>query len=1057
MTTRCVPVGLAFLALTTVAIPGQTPRPEPGSMAQFYKGLTWRNIGPFRGGRSTAVAGVPSAPHTFYFGACGGGLWKTSNAGHSWTNISDKHIKTGTIGAIAVADSDPNVIYVGTGEAPVRGVTTSHGDGVYKSTDRGKTFHNVGLTSTRQISAIRVHPRDPETVWVAAQGNPWGPSPDRGVYRSRDGGKSWMRVLSGNDYTGAADLTIDATNPRILYAAMWDHHRKPWQVRSGGGAGGSGLYKSVDGGDSWKRLEKGLPKGVGKMGIVVSPADPQRVYAIIESDEGGLYRSDNGGDSWRLMNTKRVLRARSWYYMHIFADPVDADTVYVLNAPMMKSIDGGKTFTRISTPHGDNHALWINPLDPASMINGNDGGANVSLDGGKSWSTQGNQPTAQFYRVNTDNRFPFWVYGGQQDNSTVAIASRTFDGGIGAGDWYSVGGGESAHIAFDANNPRYVYATSILGVITEFDSRTRNSRSIQPYPQFVLGADARDYRYRYNWNPPVMVSQHDPKTIYFGGNILLRSTDRGHSWQEVSPDLTRNDDTKQGRGGIPYTNEAASAEIYNTIFYIAESSHDRKTIWVGTDDGLVHATFDGGKNWRNLTPPDLGETQINSIEVSPHDASKVYLSVTGYKLNDFSPHIYRTDDNGKTWQELGEGLPEDTFVRGVREDPKRRGLLYAGTEAGMFVSFDDGKQWQSLRLNLPPVPITDLMVRRGSLVVATQGRAFWILDDLAPLRELDAAIAKANHHLFKTSDPYRTMRAGRFQRKPGTNPKAGAIVRMFFKKKPDPEKTPVAIEILDASGNVIRRYRNQKSELSMVYGEAQESYRREQAKPYGMLKLKAGMNELVWDLRRENIKIVTSHLVPSGWQGPRVIPGEYKVRLTVAEKVTETAFRVLDDPRRGGERRDFEEFDVALRAVYRSTNELHTAITRMRAVRTQTEAMIETTRGHKNAAALAKECQSIITSILNWEKTVIQEQRETQQDVANFENRLSMQLLALLGNIDSSDAPVTAGAAQRLTDLQAEWRAAEQTMKKILEIDVAKLNALFRQNTVQTVHVPERR
>ncbi len=742
--------------------------------------------------------------------------------------------------------------------------------------------------------------------------------------------------------------------------------------------------------------------------------------------------------------------------MRILADPTDADTVYVLNAPMMKSIDGGKTFTRISTPHGDNHALWINPTAPKSMINGNDGGANVSLDGGKSWSTQNNQPTAQFYRVNTDNRFPFWVYGGQQDNSSVAIASQTFDGGIGAGDWYSVGGGESAHVAFDPNNPRFIYATSILGTITEFDSETRNSRSIQPYPEFVLGADARDYRYRYNWNPPVITSQHSVGTIYFGGNILLRSTDRGYSWQEVSKDLTRNDDSKHGRGGVPFTNEAASAEIYNTIFYIAESSHDKDTIWVGSDDGLVHATFDGCKTWQNLTPPDIGETQINAIELSPHSPNKIYLSVTGYKLNDFSPHVYVSEDKGETWEERVTGLPRDTFVRAVCEDPSRRGLLYAGTEAGVFASFDDGKSWKSLRLNLPPVPITDLMIRRDSLVVATQGRAFWILDDLGPLRELTPAILEKKYHLFQTKDAYRTIAADGFTRKPGSNPKRGAIARVFFADKPDPKTTPVSLEILDASGAVVRSFSNQKSAETTAYGEAKESYQREKAKPYGLLDLKPGTNELVWDLRRENVDVVTGHLIPSGWSGPRVVPGKYKLRLTVAGQVTESSFSVLDDPRRSGKPRDFEEFNVTLRAAYQTTNKVHQSINQMRHLRSQCEAMLKATQTHRNSETLAKDCNLTISKILAWERTVIQEQRETQQDVANFENRLSMQLMALMGTIDRSDAPVTAGAAERLQDLQAAWRSAEQAKQKILEIDVAELNALFRRHGVQSIHVPDR-
>ena len=562
----------------------------------LFDAMEWRNIGPFRGGRVTAVSGVPGKPYVFYFGGVGGGVWMTENAGGDWHNVSDGFFGTSSVGAIAVAPSDPNVVVVGMGEAPMRGVASSYGDGMYKSTDAGQTWIHCGLEDTWHISSVRIHPANPDIIYVAAQGSTWMPTKERGIYRSLDGCRSWQLVLHVDDRSGASDLAMDATNPRVLYAAFWDHQRTPWQIRSGGP--GSSIHKSTDGGQIWNRLDNGLPDQMGKIGIAVSPANPSRVWAMIEANEqqGGLYRSDDAGKSWQRVNNHRALRARAWYYTHVIADPLDEETVYVLAAPMLKSTDGGKTFVRVPTPHGDNHGLWINPSDNRLMINGNDGGANVSLDGGRTWSTQLNQPTAQFFRVIADNRFPYYVYGGQQDNSTIAIASRSFSSGIGQRHWYPVGGGEGAHIAMDADHPRFVYATNNRGRITEFDQESRITRNIMAYPMLGLGADAREYKYRFKWNAPVLVSRHNPEVIYHAGNVVLKSTDRGMNWTAISRDLTRNEAEKQLKGGVPFTNEAAGAEIYNAIMYLAESPHDANTLWAGSDDGLVHVTRDGGED-----------------------------------------------------------------------------------------------------------------------------------------------------------------------------------------------------------------------------------------------------------------------------------------------------------------------------------------------------------------------------------------------------------------------------------------------------------------------------
>ncbi|MFQ5674272.1 MAG: WD40/YVTN/BNR-like repeat-containing protein, partial [bacterium] len=841
----------------------------------LYQAMQWRNIGPFRGGRSTAVAGVPEDPLTYYFGSTGGGVWKTEDGGVSWKNISDKFFKTGSVGAIAVAPSDANVIYVGMGEACVRGVTTSSGDGVYKSTDAGKTWTHLGLEKTRQISAIRVHPENPDLVYVAAQGSPWGANAERGIYRSKDGVKSWHLVKHVDKKSGASDLSMDATNPRVLYAAFWEHQRTPWKINSGGP--GSGIYKSTDGGDTWEELSKGLPDLMGKIGVAVSPANPNRVWAIIEAEEGGLFRSDDAGKSWRRVNKERVLRARAWYYTHVFADPLDEETVYVLNSPVMKSTDGGNKFTRIRTPHGDNHDLWINPNNNKQMINGNDGGANISFNGGKTWSTQANQPTAQFYRVITDNRFPYYVYGGQQDNSTVAIASRAGDSGIGREDWYPVGGCESAYVAFNPNNPVLVYAGCYQGQITEYNHDVRQSRNVMAYPYLGLGADARDLKYRFNWNAPILASPHNPNVIYHAGNVLLKSEDRGQTWTEISPDLTRNEEEKQGNGGGPITNEAAGGETYNTIFYVVESEHEAGTIWTGSDDGLVHITRDGGKTWNDVTPKGIGEAQINAIEVSPHDPATAYIAVTGYKLDDFKPYIFKTGNYGKSWKRLVKGIPEESFVRVVREDPNRQGLLYAGTETGVFVSFDDGKQWQPFQLNLPVVPVTDLTIHSNDLIAATQGRAFWILDDLTPLHQINDQMAKEQNFLFA---PRTTVLTGGGSRKIpgiGQNPPNGAIIYYFFAQAPDTSKVEVKLEILDSDDHVVKTYTAKKKP-----GDPGASGRFQDPLPKN-LPIKEGMNRFVWNLRREDMSRVPKLFTYGNLQGFHVAPGAYTARLTVGE------------------------------------------------------------------------------------------------------------------------------------------------------------------------------
>ncbi len=832
--------------------------------SDLLKPLQWRSIGPYRGGRVTAVAGVASQPSVFYFGATGGGVWKTSDGGINWEPISDGSVfGTGSVGAIGLSDSDPNTIYVGMGESPIRG-NVSHGDGVYKSTDAGKTWKRIGLVDTRQISRIRVHPRNPDLVYVAVQGHVWAPNEQRGIFRSKDGGKNWEKVLYRGDKAGACDLILDPTNPTIIYAGLWEAYRKPWTLESGGP--NSGIFKSTDGGDTWTDITRnqGLPKGtIGIVGLAVSPANPDRLWAIVEAEDGGVFRSDNGGRTWAKVNEERRLRQRAWYYSRIYADPRNADTVYVLNTGFYKSNDGGKSYTPISVPHGDNHDLWIAPDDPNRMINSNDGGANVSYNGGRSWTEQ-DQPTAQFYRVAVDNDFPYHIYGAQQDNSTVRIASRTTVGGITTSDWFDVGGGESGWVAPSPKDSEIVYAGSYGGLITRYDHHTGQLRDINPYPNNPMGAGADVLKYRFQWNFPLVFSPHDPNTLYTAANVLFKSSNEGQSWDVISPDLTRNDKSKQGSSGGPITKDNTSIEYYDTIFTVIESPLQAGTIWTGSDDGLVNITRDGGKNWSNVTPPTgiMPEwIQINSIEASPNDQATAYVAATMYKWDDYKPYLYKTNDYGKTWKKITNGIPDNAFTRVIREDPNRRGLLYAGTETGIYVSFDDGDHWQSLQFNLPVVPVTDLVIqkRERELVAATQGRSFWILDDLPMLHQLmdsGGLSAVSETHLFKPKDSYRMPGFGAVQLPAtatiGNNPASGVVVYYSLKTKPTGD---LQLEFLDSSGKSIRKFTGRAPRPSGAAAAGQMATPpAEEGEGFGRggparVTTDVGLNRFIWDMR----------------------------------------------------------------------------------------------------------------------------------------------------------------------------------------------------------------
>ncbi len=1017
----------------------------------LFKGMKWRLVGPFRGGRVLAVEGVPGDPNTYYFGGVAGGVWKSTDAGLNWTPLFDKE-PVSSIGSIAVAPSDPNVIYAGTGEACIRG-NISFGDGVYKSLDGGKNWKNVGLRDTRQIGKVIVDPHNPDIVFVAALGHTYGPNVERGVFRSTDGGKTWEKVLSKDDKTGAIDITFDPSNSHVLFAALWEASRTPFGLTSGGP--GSGLYKSGDGGTTWKRLEgNGLPKGVlGRIGVSISGADSNRVYALIEAEEGGLYRSDDGGEKWTRVNEDHRFRQRAWYFTHIFADPKSVDTVYVLNTGLYRSTDGGKTFAPQRAPHGDHHGLWIDPRNPLRMINGNDGGVTITVDGGKSWTAQDNQPTAQFYHVITDNRFPYYLYGAQQDNTTVAIASRSDEGAIGRADWYAVGGGESGYIAPDPKDPNIVYAGSYGGEITRFDRRTGQEQEISPWPMNTIGWGAADLKYRFQWTEPILFSPHDPNVLYMAANVLFKTTDRGMNWTVISPDLTRNDKSKQQSSGGPITKDNTSVEYYDTIFAVAESPLAAGLIWAGSDDGLIHLTRDEGKNWANVTPKEMPEWgMVSLIDPSPHDAATAYVAVDCHKLDDYRPYIYVTRDYGKSWAKITAGIPETAYVHAVREDPRRKGLLYAGTETGIFVSFDDGAHWQSLNLNLPQTPIHDLVVKNDDLVVATHGRSFWILDDLSPLRQATAEMAKADAFLYKTSLAYRLRGGGFFTPTGpyGQNPPNGAILDYYLKAAPK-EKEEITLEILDSHGKVIRKFSNLKKPGEE--GEAPPEFPGMRP-PQNLLPAEAGMNRFVWDLRCENLPRVPGVVTFAGTpRGPLALPGNYQVKLTAGGKTLTEPLELKADPRVKISPEDLQkQFDLATKISDRLRQD-HEAVNAMRDVSAQLKELRKRVGKSSQGKAIIAAADDLDKKMTPIEEELIQLKSKSSEDNLNFPVMLSERLLSLAGAVESADAAPPQQDYEVFSDLSHQLDEQLGKWKEIQSKDLAALNDLIRKEKIPAVGV----
>jgi photosystem II stability/assembly factor-like uncharacterized protein len=1064
-----------------------TPTFDPS----LLQSLKWRCIGPPRGGRVVAVAGDPSDVMTCYFGACAGGVWKSTDGGTYWENVSDGYFNTASIGALTVADADPNVIYAGTGETTIR-TDVSYGDGVYKSTDAGKTWIHLGLNETRHIGEIRVHPQNPELVYVAALGHAFGSNEERGVFRSSNGGQTWEKVLYRSAKAGAVDLAMDPANPRLLYASFWETHRNFWELSSGGPD--SGLFKSADGGDTWTELSdnKGLPKGIkGKIGVTVSPAQSGRVWALIEAEDAGLYRSDDSGDSWQQVSDNRDLIHRPWYYCHVFADPQHADTVYVTNLKMWKSTDGGRHFDEMTTPHGDNHDLWIDPNNPQRMVQGNDGGACVSYNGGQSWSTIYNQLTAQFYRIDIDNQFPYRVYATQQDNASVSVPSATEYGAIPWDHCYSAGTGESGFIAVHPHNPDIVYIGAVgsspggSGVLQRYDHKTRQIRLVNVWPEENFGWAAKDFKYRFAWTYPILFSPHDAGVLYVGGNIAFCSRDEGHSWQAISPDLTRAAEDKLGTSGGPLTKDASGAEYYSSLSTLAESPHEQGVFWAGSDDGLIHISRDNGDHWHNVTPPELPDwSYVGVVEISPHHPDSAYVSATRYKLDDYQPYLYKTEDYGQTWRGINGDFPSDEITRVVRADPVQEGLLFAGTETGVFVSFNDGVHWQRLKNNLPTVPVYDLKIKDGDLVAGTHGRSFWILDDLTPLRRLNEPEIPATHlfpplpthrfclnwsaNLFGTSDKKNYMlglgaNAGYYTGKTpegepthqlldaGENPPQGIIIYYLLESAPT---DPIELVFLNTDGSQIKRFANKT--------EQDESTNAPKADRY--LPAQAGLNRFVWDMRYPDAEKVEtsadrSKAHPLGGQeksgnGPLAPPGTYQVRLEAGDQSFTAAFEILKDPRVSATPEDFQaqfelwnQLTTKLSQTHHTINRIHRLQRQLKEWSKRAEVMESNTASKDTAPKdqITEAAKTLEEKLKAIENALIQTAEETPADRLRHPVGLNAKLGGLISVVAIADAAPPRQAYDVFEHLAAQVDTQVAQLTALEQDEIAAFNELVRQ------------
>ena len=1006
---------------------------------ELYSSLEYRLIGPFRGGRSAAVTGVPNQPNLFYFGATGGGVWKTIDGGREWENISDGFFG-GSIGAIEVSKSDPNVIYVGGGEKTLRG-NVSSGYGVWKSENAGKTWVSMGLDNSRHIPRLRIHPTNSDIVYAAVLGNIYKPTQDRGIYKSTDGGKNWKKTLFVNDQSGAVDLVFDPNNPRILYASTWRAQRTPYSLSSGGD--GSALWKSTDSGETWTEISKneGFPKDtLGIIGVTVSPKNSERLWAIVEHKEkGGLYRSDDGGKKWTQVNDERKLRQRAWYYTRVYADTEDEDVVYVLNVNYHKSTDGGKSFSTFNAPHGDHHDLWIAPENSNRMIIGDDGGAQISNDGGETWSTYYNQPTAQFYRVTTDNSFPYRIYAAQQDNSTIRINHRSDGYGISDGDWEETAGGESAHIAVDPNDNDIVYGGSYDGFLTRVNHKTKTVRGINVWPDNPMGAGAEAMKYRFQWNFPIIFSRHNPKKLYTFSNHVHVSENEGQSWELLSGDLTRNDPTKLVSSGGPITQDNTSVEYYCTIFAANESPLKEGLLWVGSDDGLIHVSKDGGANWQNVTPANMPEwSMVNSIEPSSFDEGTCYVAATRYKLGDFTPYLYKTTDYGKTWTKITNGIKNEHFTRVVREDPKRKGLLYAGTETGMYISFDDGANWDSFQMNLPIVPITDLAVKDDNLIVATQGRSLWIIDDLTVLHQLDANTKNQSVVLFQPKDSYRTKGGARKEpsKTEGQNHPNGVVTNFYLKNVN--EKDSIALTYLNMKGDTLATFSNTAKEKDKK------------------LTVKQGGNSHVWDTQGKGAEKLDGMILWwASLEGPKAVPGEYQVRLNVNGTNSSKTFKILADPRAESTITDMQKQYDFITDVNTTIEKAHNSIKNIRKITAQLDAFSKQYKDNAETKDLVKKAKDMKEKFEAVEKALYQTQNRSGQDPLNFPIKLTNKLGHLNSLVGIDDFPPTDQDIAVKNELTTKINEQLSTFDALISKEIQDFNTEFNQLKLNYLFVEE--
>jgi photosystem II stability/assembly factor-like uncharacterized protein len=1032
----CIPVFLAFVA------PAQKKKSSPGfesSESVFLSKVNYRLVGPFRGGRSGAVAGSFTNKNTFYFGATGGGVWKTTDGGSNWKNISDKFFG-GTIGSVAVAPSDENIIYVGEGENTLRGNVSEGLQGMWRSEDGGRTWKNIGLKDGRHIVRILIHPRNPDIVWAAVMGHLFGPNQMRGIYKTIDGGKSWKRVLYVNEQTGASDLVMEEGNPEVLYAGTWRALRTPYSMESGGE--GSGLWKSINGGETWTNIssKKGLPKGVwGIVSVAVSPSNPDKIYSLIENQDGGMFMSNDAGETWTLTSNDNNIRQRAWYYNKVFVDPKNDNLVYAPNVNLMRSRDGGKTFQSINTPHGDHHDLWIDPSDGNRMIVADDGGAQVSFDGGANWSTYMNQPTAQIYRVSTDNSYPYRILGAQQDNSTVRIKSRSSGEGITQNDWEPTAGAESGYVVADPLNPDIVYGGNYGGYLSRLDHKTGENRAVSPWPDNPMGAGADVQKYRFQWNFPIFFSPHNPKRLYTAGNVLFVTEDEGQTWQQISPDLTTNDKSKQGPSGGPITKDNTSVEYYSTIFTATESPLEKDLLWTGSDDGIISVSLDGGKNWSNVTPKGCPKWMMwNCIEADPFKKGTAYFVGTRYKLDDFTPYIYKTQDYGKSWKLITNGIPAMHFARCLRADPKRPGLLYAGTEYGMYISFDDGANWQSFQQNLPMVPITDLTIKDNDLVVATQGRSFWIIDDLGVIQQLDRSIVDKNLHVFQVKPTIR-IPGNRFSqsfgtpKNAGTNPPSGVVFKYYVK------------EIQDSTKAVVTIFDKEHHEIKSFSSDAKDAKSK--------LDIGKGMNTFSWNLlypASERVEgMVLWNGVPSGIVAP---PGSYYARFKIGLDSVDVPFMITPDLTYKTTQQEYDQQFAFLKTVQAKFDSTQKAIKDIRNLRNQINAFtsLQGKDIPKDVKSMADSINKQMTTI---EENLYQTKAKSEQDVLNYPIRLNDKLSGLFDVANSGNFAPSRQSQEVFKDISAQVDEQLQKFRTIKEKTIPAFNELIRQKSLPVIGI----